>query len=251
MITRNLLYLASLAVFIVGSPSCSKNKVIPKDKMAEVLYDIQLAETIHQVKYEDFKTRQQKDALIEGVLLKHGITQAQLDSSLVWYSDNVEVYTRVNDSIIATLKRESVVITQKASSLGLQSRQASLIPTYFYVSNGTPTLAFNLDSLQIPKYPDFSFKFNTLWLPSSTDAEFAVTFIYADTLITESRRLTTTDVQYVIAKPQLDKTLKHVSGYIHLNSQKIPEQKILLYNILLTDSIKQQVNIPTGNDSIK
>lgn len=251
---RNLLYLFSF-VFIAGSVlSCSKEKVIPRDKMVAILHDIQLAETLHQVKFSDFQTKSQKDALVEGVLMKHGITQAQLDSSLVWYSDNVELYNRVNDSVISTFKREVSRINMNAPEDFLTKRKDYvLLPEHFYLSELQPALTFNIDSAGIKYFPDFKVRFKSMWVADSTDVEFLVSYMYADTVITQQDKVINDSV-YIATIPNLnDSTLKNISGYIRLNSQKIPDRKVLLYNIMVTDSIrkvKTDTIATNTNDSI-
>lgn len=238
-------HIIHICFFVIGAiwiTSCNDKNVLSRDKMVAVLHDIQVAEAIHQVRHQDYRLKEDKDALIDGVLQKHGITLAQLDSSLVWYSDNVEIYNRVNDSIISTLKREKDLATNQWERYQQLSNtnSGSLLPSYFYLTNATPVLSFNIDSAQVDSYPDFDLQLRALWVQEDTDAEFAVSFTYADTVIVDSRKLLPVDsLLYQINKPDVqDSTLSRISGHIRLNNQEIIDQRVLLYDIKLRDRIK-------------
>lgn len=235
-----LTYLLSFIVLIAISSSCKKNDVLSRDKMVEVLRDIQLAEAVASTQYNDFKLKEQKEALTRGVLQKHNITQAQLDSSLVWYSDNVEIYNRVNDSVIASLRREHDLLTKRIPRDARPRRVVNfnILPEFYYLNDANPILTFNIDSFQINKYPDLRFALRTLWTQNSVDAEMSVSFQYKDTIIYEALKLNK-DKLYVINKPNIKDSLKVVSGYFYLSpKEEYLNQHILLYNIAVRDSIK-------------
>lgn len=218
-----------------------------RDKMIEVLHDIQLAESIIRSNSEDFKLKEQKEALIEGVLEKHNITRAQLDSSLVWYSDNVDAYTRVNDSVIASLKRDSEQLSKQIYR-GMRSSYTfnyGILPGFYHLSDANPLLTFDIDTLRVKRLPGLKFDFKTMWINKDTDADVFVSFQYRDTTINESFKLTK-DTAYTIGKPQIDDLLKTVSGYIYLDVKDRLNQNILLYDIVVTDSIKTE---PASSDS--
>lgn len=101
---RFIIYIIILTAFFT---SCGRRPryVIPEDKMVDVLYDIHIAQAIYRDNHL-YSDDSKKDALIEGVLRKYKITQADLDSSLFWYSDNIQYYRIVNDSVISRLKKK-------------------------------------------------------------------------------------------------------------------------------------------------
>lgn len=234
-------YLLSLIIGSAGIVSCSGDRNrLSRDKMVEVLHDIQLAEAVYQTKYNDFKDKEQKDALILGVLDKHGITQAELDSSLVWYADNAEIYMRVNDSVISSLK-EGLVKIEKALPRGFggSNLNNSILPSYYSLSEDIPSLTFNIDSTQALYYPQFSLEFNTLGFHAGMKAELEVWFEYADTTIVQSQQLDKND-HFKIVGDTLP--LKNISGYFHIDSRESLNNKVLLYNIRLK-------NIEVAKDS--
>lgn len=96
--------------------SCNRNKpkgVLSKNKMARVLVDYHIAYNMGQSLPSD--KRYQIPLLINGVLHKHHITQAEFDSSLVWYTRNPRdlniIYTRVN----RLLSEKEAALAQEAA----------------------------------------------------------------------------------------------------------------------------------------
>jgi len=238
MTNRKFLYIVSFITIAVCFAACKKNEALSREKMTEVLYDIQLAESIYQNDAQHFKTKPSKDALIAGVLEKHGITQAQLDSSLVWYADNPEVYNRVNDSVIALLKRESERVVNQMPRHLRPSRTVNynILPGYYYLTDANNILTFTVDSFRIQSLPDFQVEFKTLWINQGADIDLSVTYEYKDTLITNSFKLDR-DSAYIISKPDYADTLKYISGYIYNHIDSLPDRTVLLYNIFVRDSI--------------
>lgn len=227
----------SLFFFAIGycMSSCKEKKELSKDKMIEVLHDINFSEAIFQNKSDRFATKDEKDALMRGILEKHHITQAQLDSSLVWYSDNPDVYNRVNDSVISILTKEfnnlkdSSLSTTTSSTSDTKALTTKYIPKYFYLTSAMPTLAFEIDSLNINYYPDFELQFKTMWTQDKIGAECSVYFSYSDTTIIKSVTLDS-DTLYSLKKPSSDSWLENISGYFHVHE---PDENlfILLYDI--------------------
>lgn len=80
------------------------NAVISDAKMENVLYDYHIAKAMgEEVPYSDSYKRV---LYIESVFKKHGITQADFDSSMVWFTRNPEVLTKVYEKVNARLKVE-------------------------------------------------------------------------------------------------------------------------------------------------
>lgn len=228
-------YSLFVAIGLTSIISCGNdNNKLSRDKMVEVLHDIQLAEAVYQTRYNEFRDKENKDALVSGVLEKHGITQAQLDSSLVWYADNAEIYMRVNDSVIASLKKNVTILDENYTrGLGNLSVNNSILPSYFYLSEDLPTLTFNIDSTQISNYPQFYLAFNILGVEDKMNAELEVVFEYEDTTIISSQSLK--ENRYFEIKADL-KPLRGVSGYFHIDADRLVNNKILLHNILLRNT---------------
>lgn len=94
-------------LFLIFMPSCSKvpSGVIPPDKMAEVIADLNVGEAVVEVNRADYREDSLKYMMIQSVLDKHDITQADLDSSYNWYGRNISVYMEVCDKTIELIEK--------------------------------------------------------------------------------------------------------------------------------------------------
>ena len=74
------------------------SEVLPRKKMENVMYDMYIAEAIIDHDYQNFTLPEKKEALIKHVLEKHKISEARWDTSLSWYSDNIDQYLQIKHS---------------------------------------------------------------------------------------------------------------------------------------------------------
>lgn len=99
---------AGMAVLLFSACSDKRrDDVIAPDKLESVLYDYHLA----QVMISDLPTNQRykKDLYFDYVYDKHGVTKAEIDSSLVYYArypkDLADIYTNLSQRISADMQR--------------------------------------------------------------------------------------------------------------------------------------------------
>ena len=217
--------------------------------MMDVLHDMQLVDAIYQTRYQDFNQADKKTALLEGVFEKHGITQAQLDSSLVWYADHPEEYMRITDSVSSRLKRESNEFLKEVPNFGkIREYNHNVLPYYTYLTSSNTFLDFDIDSIKSKSFSKFEISLKTLGIRGDMNGELAVRFEYPDTTITKVQQFTD-GISPKIVNPQVQDTIKEISGYIHINDLSKTNGKVLLYNINLknTEDLEKTVK----NDSIK
>ncbi len=218
--------------------------------MMEILYDIRLAQAIYS-NNSQFYTDSLKDVLVAGVLEKYDITQAQLDTSLVWYADNIDQYRIINDSVTSRLRAKSNLLAEQKSKMDMKfSQQNYLIPPFYYLNEFTPTLRFEIDSLKIKTIdlPSFVLSFDVQGVSPLQKADATLYFTYKDTLIRSSYDINK-NTNYTITKPQLpDSLLKSISGYIHIDKRIGTSTQVMLYNISYSDSIlvKKGLASPSG-----
>lgn len=234
------IYLILVCSVVLYSCSRRPGYVLPESKMTDVLYDIQLAQAVTN-SYIDpqYNNVESKDALLKSVLEKYKISQADFDTSLVWYSDNMDIYMKINDTIASRMRAKAeilrtVISKQNEKENALRNR---LLPKNFYLTGEEPTLSFNVDSFKIKSMDMKHFKlaFDVQGLSSVDKVSAGLYFTYRDTSI---QKIVNVDenLHYVIDKPQMpDSLLKGVSGYIHLRHGSLPG-RVLLYNIQYQDS---------------
>ena len=85
----------------VAMLGCRPRGVLSNREMREVLYDLHRADGAIQVA-----------GYYKNVLDKHGITQAEFDSSLVWFTDNPQIFNKIYPKVIARLETDLEVEKQ-------------------------------------------------------------------------------------------------------------------------------------------
>lgn len=92
-------------LLVVTLLACSKvpHGILSEKKMQAVQTDMQIAEAMISEGHNDFQDDAQKEALYESIFHKHGISQADYDTALVWYGRHLDVYIKVYDRILADL----------------------------------------------------------------------------------------------------------------------------------------------------
>ena len=88
--------LAMLMIFVSG---CKKTPdwIIQPEEMAQLMADVHTAEAVVDYNYSSFPTDSTKQALKQSVFAAHGVSSEQVDTSLVWYGNNIEQYIKVYD----------------------------------------------------------------------------------------------------------------------------------------------------------
>lgn len=101
-----LLHISLLLIIVLSLLSCGRTPrgVMSVNKMADLIVDLQLAEAYIDNHISEYTSDSSKLVLKQSVFKKHGITQQDYDSSLVWYSHNMEDYIKAHDKAIGKLK---------------------------------------------------------------------------------------------------------------------------------------------------
>ena len=104
----HLCFICMLALAVAGCKVKRPNDVIPESKMESLLYDYHLAKSMgDNLPYsENYK----KALYIDAVFKKYGTTQAVFDSSMVWYTRNTEVLSKIYEKAPEILKVQGSVI---------------------------------------------------------------------------------------------------------------------------------------------
>lgn len=222
MKSRIVTYFFFVTGLICFLASCGNRNVLSRDEMTDVLYDVQLAQAIYQFKYNDFVSVDAKDALLAGVLEKHNITEAQFDSSLVWYSDNAEIMMKINDSVKSRLQGELFKIEKGKGG------KTGLIPQFAILDISNPTFYFNLNKSSVSDLGSSPiWSFSTLGVSPQTKILASISYNYADTTIVKQQEINS-DILYSLSENH-SAELNNVSGYIHLDLRTYTSQ-ITIYN---------------------
>ena len=107
-------------LMIVSLASCSKTPdyVISENDMAMLLADIHEADAVVTFDKQHYKEDSTKEVLRESIFAKHGVSEEQFDTSLIWYGHNLDVYTEVYDNVVKILKDRQKRIIAEAKGAG-------------------------------------------------------------------------------------------------------------------------------------
>jgi len=181
------------------------------------------------------------------VFQKHHITEAQWDTSLSWYSDRIDLFLKINDSVKARLQRARSDIDRQISQLSVPQLAdfSSISPSYiprtfaFSLPSTRNGIRFQLDSMDIAtKISDdlFSFTFSVIGIPSQYKARFTslLTLQYADTTLYKWQKISENKTYSISASKYIENdTLSQIQGYVHLQDTTAAASQICLYDIFL------------------
>ncbi len=116
-----------LLLIAVGLSACDKapDGIIKESKMEDLLVDLYKAEAYIENHPEEFNTDSSKLVLKQAVYNKYHITQADYDTSLVWYAHNIETYDKVYHEVINRLTDEQKKYQKSLKSGGSDQNGSS------------------------------------------------------------------------------------------------------------------------------
>jgi hypothetical protein len=236
-------------MMVVSIFSCQNRpkEVLNRKQMERVLYDVYVAEATMENDYQNFDTPEKKEAYINRVFQKHHITEAQWETSLSWYSDRIDLFLKINDSVKARKQRHRSDIDRQISQLSVPQLAdfSSISPSYiprtfaFSLPSTRNGIRFQLDSMDIAtKIPDdlFSFTFSVIGIPSQYKARFTslLTLQYADTTLYKWQKISENKTYSISASKYIENdTLSQIQGYVHLQDTTAAASQICLYDIFL------------------
>ena len=92
-----------VALAMVG---CRPDDVLSNREMRDLLYDLHRMDGALQTAGYNYGHNEEVAAYYQSVLDKHGVTQAQFDSSLVWFTDNPQIFNKIYPNVVARLQAD-------------------------------------------------------------------------------------------------------------------------------------------------
>lgn len=258
-------FLIILSGEIILSCTNRPKEVLNRKKMEQLMYDIYVAESIIENDYATFDTPEKKEALINEVFRKHGITPSQWDTSLSWYSDHVDIYLKMNDSVKSRLKREQLRIEQLISQeysreqeLNRRNRSRAYIPTsyVFGLTENGSGFSFQLSKSEIDQYEseNLDFHFETIGIPAKNlhDIQSMLILEYKDTVIYRSASVSSNGhYSLPISKYIANDTLQSASGFVKMHKKPFVPSFIQVYNIALEERSQEKQRFRSSDISEK
>jgi hypothetical protein len=147
--------MALAAATLLTAASCHRTPdgVLSQEEMAQLLADIHLADAIVQDRrMGQLDSDSLRQTVKNAVLAKHGVTQAQLDSSFHWYGHNlpryIEVYERVDTILGDSLRAINMAAHQELTAAAGDSVNVWYLPqsVTFSQRSASTFVTFSIDA---------------------------------------------------------------------------------------------------------
>lgn len=230
--------------------ACGKkipDDIIQPDAMQDLLYDYHLASTMSSSL--PYTESYQKDAYFDYVFQKHHVTEAEFDSSMVWYTRHAEELATIYRSLQERLEREEKQMKEQVAKRDNQidvSMSGDTVDvwqdrTLYWLSTSSLTnkVVFDLKTDTTFKPQDaMELQADFHFIPSkatSGKAVMALNFYFDnDSVQGLTRIVTRPGKQRLYLRPDSAFTIQSISGFIYYSNNEHPDASLLVDDIRLT-----------------
>ncbi len=113
---RNAFYILAAVFCLSVSVSCIDRpaEVLSDEQMVDLLVDVHRSEGLLDLQSSSsYADEEYQQSVMAAVLVKHGVTRAQYDSSLMWYANHLKLFVRVYSHVEERLVAEHDLWTQR------------------------------------------------------------------------------------------------------------------------------------------
>lgn len=249
MIRRHIMKHPYLAMILLagGLFACGKKvpgDVIQPEAMENLLYDYHLASTIGN--NQSGTDAQKREAYYEYVFKKHQVTEAEFDSSMVWYTRHTEELSRIYENLQKRYESAELAVRKQVDR---QSGQISVSMSgdtvdiwrdrsiYWLTSSPlTNKIVFNLkaDTTFRPKdvlvlQANFSF----LPVKNRGKAVMGLNLSFKNDSVQGLTRMVTPGTQRLYFQPDSAFEFKEITGFIYYESGQTDKTHVLVSDIHL------------------
>lgn len=125
----SLLLLLSMVLLLAG---CRPRGVLSSREMRKVLVDLHRADAVLQVAGYNYGHDEDLAKYYQEVLNQHGITQAQFDSSLVWYTNNPQRFDKIYPRVVKDLEASRAAWQAEGNNAPEMPLEDRLVPSISY-----------------------------------------------------------------------------------------------------------------------
>ena len=234
---------ALLSGCCLAATSCSKTPdgVLKEKKMQYVQRDMVMAEGMISQNPSEYDTQEKKEALYKSVFKKHNTTEAEYDSSLMWYGKNLDIYMKVIDRISDDLKaidkqvqEELKIVPQgptRTDSVDIWNKRTNL---KFIARDGGNRYAFQIKpTSQYPSGSSFVFAAKVYGVSPKMN-EYPILKISADqtdTIVSVRDTIKEDGIVKLILKTIPTKQIRSVFGNISISGNDTIDYKIMMDSI--------------------
>jgi hypothetical protein len=259
-----------MLLVLVSSCQVKRPKTVMSDsKMENVLYDYHIAKAMSdELPYSD---NYKKVLYVESVFQKYGITQADFDTSMVWFARNPDVIAKVYENVNKRLKGERDLVNRLIAlrdDKPIESLPGDSIDVWawrhIYRLTGVPldnklTFVFPADSnFQERDTLRWSVRFR--FYPEQSDSLrvpiMSMQLVYAnDSLISDLRKIYASGVESLTLTSDTLGEIKEVRGFVYYPSTSLSDvlwiDSVSLMRYHVVDSLAlEQDSLALEQDSL-
>lgn len=236
--TLYLILLFALATFFIGCRRDSSANIIGEKKMENILYERQLAEAITET--GDNAAYRQR-VYIESIYSKYGVTEAQFDSSLLWYARHTDRLYKIYENIDKHLTDEAQLLglennaTSTYASMGTKGDTANIWNgrSYYLLTSqgvGNNYMTFRIEA-DTTFYRDdrflLHFVSHFVYSDGPRDAVVSLSVVYNNDSVGSMVSHLITDGDFTTMIRSTDRPIKAVEGFIYLNTKWSDRPRLL------------------------
>lgn len=249
--------------------ACGKqipDDIIQPSEMEELLYDYHLALTMgNDLNYSD---RYKRESYKNYVFDKHGVTEAEFDSSMVWYTRNSKVLTDIYKNL---QKRYELAEEQMRSELNKRSGQIMVSLSgdsvdvwsdrnVYWLTNSPFTNRLNFDlkadtTFHAKDLLVFEAEYNFLsYQRNKAKAVVAINITFKnDSTLGISKVIDRSGKEQLVLQPDSAYDYKSINGFVYFSNPDSADVSLLLNNIKFVryreNSFKSSSTVQVANSS--
>lgn len=117
-----------VALIAVGCSKRPKN-ILSEKKMVDIMADIQIGEAYENSGISnEYINSHNRELIGRGILMKHGVTTAEMDSTMAWYGKNMDEYANLYKKIDEELDKRQKKYSKEAGESEREVSSADLWP---------------------------------------------------------------------------------------------------------------------------
>ena len=226
--------------------SCSRvpKHIISEQKMRVVLYDMLIAEAMVETMQDSFPTNDDREPVFDAVFRKHRLTQADYDTSLIWYGKHMDLYMSIYKLVLRDVNAKINALGEiKPSAISGDISAQDSVDVWIYPRNMIfkPERVFNAMTFDINPETFYSsgssyiFEVSVWGIPPELKHKpiLHLSVVHADTIISVEKNITCDGYHEAVIHTKDTKQAQRIYGYIYMNDAEAEYQSIYLHDIRL------------------
>ena len=220
-----------LVVLVAACKPGTPSKYIQPDEMEDLLVDYYMARAIAQQEQISHEEREYHAALYtEAALKKHGISQAEFDSSLVYYYTRADRFDKIFERVTERLDEQALVLGASEGEIGKYAQYNATGDTANIWPDRTTALLlpmppynrweFHIDADSTWRRGDellLMFMSDYMFQTGTKDGMAYVAADYGDTVVGRNLHFATSGLSQLRTPQDTTRVVKAVKGFFYLN----------------------------------